>query len=107
MTPPDSPPPAPTLADASAALAAAEALVERVLERAREITRAGDAIDAHQVLAERVAYAATEARAARALVEYVTQVRAEGRGDAALEAIAGAGAAELSLSLRNRLEPAL
>jgi len=110
MPPPESPAPGlalPSLVDARAALAAAETLVERSVARARELTHGGDGIDAHQVLAERVAYAATEARAARELVAYVAGLRSEGRGDAALETLAAAATAELAISVRNRLEPAL
>jgi len=101
------PPALPGLDEARAALSAAESLVGRALERAREITAGGDAIDAHQVLADRVAYAATEARAARELVESVAALKEEGRADAALETLAAASAADLALSIRNRLEPAL
>ena len=59
----------PTIADAQPLLAAADTLLAGALARAREITKKGAAIDDHQVLAERVAYAATEARAARELLE--------------------------------------
>ncbi|MBS1106524.1 MAG: hypothetical protein H6Q91_2026, partial [Deltaproteobacteria bacterium] len=59
------------------------------------------------MLAERVAYAATEARAARELIEYAAGARREGRGDAWLEATAAAGAAELVASLVARLTPAV
>ena len=64
----------PTLDDARALLAAADGLLGPALDRAREITAGGRKIDEHQVLAERIAYAATEAQAARALVAYVEQV---------------------------------
>jgi (2S)-methylsuccinyl-CoA dehydrogenase len=97
----------PTLDDARTLLAAAEGLLESALGRAREITQGGRAIDDHQVLAERVSYAATEARAARELVEYAARVAAEGRGDAWLQATAAAGAAELVASLLARLTPAI
>jgi (2S)-methylsuccinyl-CoA dehydrogenase len=99
--------PLPTLDDAGPLLAAAERLVEAALERARTLTRRGEAIDDHQVLAERVAYAATEARAARELCAWTERVKAEGRADAWLEAICAAATAELAASLRDRLEPAL
>ena len=105
--PPQTPAPSPTLEDAYAALSAAEALARRAVLRAREITKAGDAIDDHQVLSERVAYAATETRAARELVEYAGGARREGRGSSALEMVAAAAAAELAVSVRGRLEPAL
>jgi (2S)-methylsuccinyl-CoA dehydrogenase len=99
--------PLPTLDDARAFTEAGEALVARALERTREITQAGRAIDEHQVLVERVAYAATEARACRELVDQMSCLQAEGRLDAHLECVAGAGAAELAASLRERLEPAI
>lgn len=96
----------PTLDDARALLEPAEMLLDGVLARARAITRQGAAIDDHQVLAERTAYAATEARAARELVEFVSRTRAEGRTDALLEATAAAGTADLVWSLAARLAPA-
>jgi (2S)-methylsuccinyl-CoA dehydrogenase len=99
--------PLPRLADAPPLLAAAEKLVAAALARARAITRAGEAIDEHQVLSERVAYAATEARAARELLDWTERVAKEGRADAWLEALCAAGVAELAASLRDRLEPAL
>ncbi|HET6304710.1 MAG TPA: acyl-CoA dehydrogenase family protein [Myxococcota bacterium] len=97
----------PSLDHARALLGAADALLERALERAREITDAGKRIDDHQVLAERVAYAATEGRAAREVVEFAASARAAGRGDELLVATAAAATAELVASLRHRLEPAL
>ncbi|MDJ0866885.1 MAG: acyl-CoA dehydrogenase family protein [Myxococcota bacterium] len=97
----------PGLSDARQLADAADQLLTGALDRAREITEGGKRIDDHQVLAERVAYAATEGRAARELVDYAEGVRGEGRGDAWLEAIAAAGVAELVESLRNRLAPAL
>ena len=99
--------PLPTLQDAHALLGAAESLVEGVLARARAVTEGGRAIDDHQVLAERVAYAATEARAARELLAHGARVREEGRGDAHLEAVVAAATAELAASLRERLAPAI
>jgi (2S)-methylsuccinyl-CoA dehydrogenase len=91
---------------ARALLAGAERLLDRALERARDLTRGGAAIDDHQVTAERVAYAATEARAARALLEQVEGSTAEGRADRALELGAVAGTAGLVASLRARLAEA-
>jgi len=93
----------PTLDDARAVLAPAEQLLDRALARARELTRQGAAIDDHQVLSERIAYAATEARAARELVAYVERTKAEGRADALLEATAAAASADLVTSLVGRL----
>jgi (2S)-methylsuccinyl-CoA dehydrogenase len=97
----------PSLEDARAFVAAAEQLLERVVDRARGVTEAGKRIDDHQVLAERVAYAATEGRAARELLAFAAGAGAEGRGSAMLAACAGAGCAELVSSLATRIEPAL
>src|SRR5690606_30475324 len=101
--PPMADPALPTLDDARAVLAPAEQLLDRALARARELTRQGAAIDDHQVLSERIAYAATEARAARELVAYVERTKAEGRADALLEATAAAASADLVTSLVGRL----
>jgi (2S)-methylsuccinyl-CoA dehydrogenase len=97
----------PRLEDARPLLDAAEGLIERAVASARELTEEGRRIDEHQVLSERVAYAATEGRAARELFDFVAAARAEGRGDDRLETLAAAGVAELVRSLRERLEPAL
>ena len=86
---------------------AAEILLEGALARAREITAGGQRIDDHQVLAERVAYAATEGRALRELCAYLDALGAEGRRSAPLERLGVAAAGELVASLRSRLEPAL
>jgi (2S)-methylsuccinyl-CoA dehydrogenase len=93
----------PTLDEAQQLLAAGESLLEDALARAREITKQGRAIDEHQVLTERVAYAATEARAARELLAAAREARDEGKADAAFERLAAVGAAELVGSLRQRL----
>jgi len=99
--------PLPSLDDARRLLDAAGLLVDRALEGARKATESGRGIDEHQVLTQRVAYAATEARAARELVGQVAAMKEEGRADALREAEAAAGAAELVAALRGRLEPAL
>lgn len=95
--------PHPTLADGASLVEAAERLVERALDRAREITQGGRTIDDHQVLVERLAYAATETRAARELLHYAEGLRSEGRSTAMLETTAAAEAASLSGSVRDRL----
>jgi len=99
--------PTPTLDDARRLLEAADQLLGKSLDAAREITGNGKRIDDHQVLAERVAYAATEGRAARELVDYVASVKTEGRATDLLERTAVAGVGELVTRLRNRLEPAV
>jgi (2S)-methylsuccinyl-CoA dehydrogenase len=97
----------PTLDDARRLHEAAESLLERALAAAREITDGGAAIDDHQVLAERVAYAATEGRAARELLGWLDTARSEGRSNASLDRIGVVGVAELVHRLRQRLEPAV
>jgi (2S)-methylsuccinyl-CoA dehydrogenase len=99
--------PRPGLDDARQLLDAAEGLLAQALARAREITAHGAEIDAHQVLAERVAYAATEGRAARAFVDFVAEARQEGRGDERLEATCAAAVALLVRSLRERVDGVL
>jgi (2S)-methylsuccinyl-CoA dehydrogenase len=94
------------LEDARALLAGAEATLEQALARARTLTGGGKLIDEHQVTTERVAYAATEGRAARALVELAERIAGEGRSDRALELGAVAGTAELVTSLRRRVSDA-
>ncbi|MEP6861473.1 MAG: acyl-CoA dehydrogenase family protein [Deltaproteobacteria bacterium] len=73
---------------------AARVLAERAVEAARTLTRNGEAADDHQVVVERVAYAATEARVIAELAEV----------PAGLAAAALVAAADLAQSLRNRLE---
>ena len=74
---------------------AARTLADRAVEAARTLTRNGEAADEHQVVVERIAYAATEARVIRELLEVPGEVAAAAR-------VAGA---ELAASLRHRLEP--
>ncbi len=93
------------LAAVEAAERAGHALIEPVLERARALTEQGKTIDDRQVLTERVAYAATEVRAAQETLAFVKALRAEGRSHEMLELTAGAAIAELVVAARNRVEP--
>jgi (2S)-methylsuccinyl-CoA dehydrogenase len=97
----------PPLDDARLLLDGAERLVDRALTGARAITENGKGVDEHQVLAERVVYAATEARAARELFDATASLAGEGRGSAGLERLCGAAVADLVYDLRSRLDPAL
>jgi (2S)-methylsuccinyl-CoA dehydrogenase len=97
----------PTLDGAQSLLSAADLLIEQAVTRTREITDNGKRIDDHQVLAERVAYAATEGRAARELIDFAAGARAEGRCDEHLERTCAASVADLVASLRGRLEHAI
>ena len=97
----------PSLDDAATLLQAADQLLGSVQKRAAEVTENGRQIDAHQVLTERVAYAATEARAAHELMKHTENAQADGLSSETLELCAIAGVAELVRSLHDRLTPAL
>ena len=97
----------PPMNDARVLCSAAQGLVDHALAKAREITEGGAAIDEHQVLTERVVYAATEARAAAELLEFTRTARIQGRGGDELERVCGAAVADLVFRLRTRLEPVL
>lgn len=75
--------------------AATSALAERVIEAAATLTSGGETIDEHQVVVERVAYAATEAR----VIEELARV------PAGLAPSARVAAAELAAQLPFRLAP--
>jgi (2S)-methylsuccinyl-CoA dehydrogenase len=76
--------------------AEAEAGAAAAVARAAELTRGGADIDAHQVLCERLAVVATEARAARSLVGYAERQAAAGRDDGLSDDEAFAYAAEVA-----------
>jgi len=92
----------PSLDDARVVLAAAEALTTAALAKTSALTGRGERIDDHQVIVERVTYAATEVRVARSLV---TAVEAHAKGDASFRNPALAAVAELARSARDRLDP--
>ena len=93
---------APSLDDARAVLTAAEQLTKAAIGKTAELTARGEKIDDHQVIVDRVTYAATEVRVARSLV---TAVEAHPSADAAFRAPALAAVAELARSARERLDP--
>ena len=93
----------PSLDEAKTLYAAAQGLLNVAIARASEITAGGDAIDDHQVLTERVAYAATEAVAMREVIASVEAARAEGRSSAMFELTAVAAVGDLAVTLRERL----
>ena len=99
--------PQPTLDDARTLLAAADQLLAQAVERTKEITSGGKAIDDHQVLTERVAYADTETRAARELIAAMDAARESGQASAELELCAAAGVGELVTAMRDRLAPSV
>jgi (2S)-methylsuccinyl-CoA dehydrogenase len=70
-------------------------MADRAVEAARALTNNGETADDHQVVVERVAYAATEARVIQELAETPAELAASAR----------VAAGELAASLRYRLEP--
>lgn len=91
--------------DARAVLTAINSLTGKAVARAGEITGGGKRIDDHQVLSERVAYAATEARAASDLLAFYDASGA--RASDQLRRIAIAGVCDLAQSARDRLLPVI
>lgn len=94
-----------TLADVRPVLAAVRALTEAAVVAAARLTDGGKRIDDHQVVSERVAYAATEARAAAELLAFVEAIGA--RRTPMFERLAVAGVAELAAAARDRLMPVI
>jgi (2S)-methylsuccinyl-CoA dehydrogenase len=82
------------MSDLAIITAATRTLADLAVEAARALTRNGETIDDHQVVVERVAYAATEAR----VITELATVPAE------LASAAAVAAGDLAQSLRNRLE---
>ncbi len=89
------------LADARTLSDGASALARAAVDGAAALTESGARIDDHQVLCERLALMATEARAASALVDYAERIAIEGRPDDLVEGQALAYASDLKLRLNN------
>jgi (2S)-methylsuccinyl-CoA dehydrogenase len=85
--------------EATVILPALRSAMDGALEVGRRVTEGGKAIDAHQVYAERLAYAATEVRAAEALAEYARTRRAAGSPDDTTDLMAAAFAGEVAAKL--------
>ena len=85
-------------------VSAARAAIDAALDAGRRLTGNGKGIDDHQVHAERLAYAATEVKAAEALAAYARERRAAGAPDAVTERMAAAFAAETTARLRGTME---
>ena len=94
------------VATARSLVDASQRVVDAALARTAELTDGGAAIDDHQVLVERVAYLATQLRAARELVAYVERLAEAGVRDAQSETAALVYAAEATHALRSTLEAA-
>ncbi len=87
------------LDDARLALAAVQALSTTAIARAADLTGRGERIDDHQVVVDKVAYAATEARAAAEVIAAADAAP----NDALLAAAAAVVTAELAATARDRL----
>ena len=90
--------------ETSLIIPAIRAVLDEALAAGRRTTGGGKAIDEHQVHAERLAYAATEAAAAEALAAYAAERRAAGAADDILERMAAAFAGEVASRLGAELE---
>ncbi|HEY0476401.1 MAG TPA: acyl-CoA dehydrogenase family protein [Kofleriaceae bacterium] len=89
---------------------AAGALADRAVAAARALTQDGRAIDDHQVVVERVAYAATEARVIAELAAVPDEQGEQGEqgepgGPGRLAELARGAAAELAAGIPHRLAP--
>ncbi len=83
---------------------ASAAVVDAALAAARERTARGQEIDREQPHCERLAYAATEVRAARDLLAYVQQAAAAGEQTAILQDMAALFAAEVAQKLASQVD---
>ena len=94
------------LAPARLLVGRADAVMAAALHAAAVVMHRGETIDEHQVHAERVAYLATQIRAAGDLVAYAERLAAAGHADALQERMALAYAAEVVHTLRSLIEAA-
>ncbi len=85
---------------------AAQQVIEAVIHHASDLTDGGKSIDDHQVHVQRVAYLATQVRAAADLLAYAERLAAGGKPDATQERMAFVYAAEVAHALRSQLEAA-
>jgi (2S)-methylsuccinyl-CoA dehydrogenase len=90
--------------ETSVILPALRGAIDTALEIGRGVTEGGKAIDDHQVHAERLAYAATEVRAAEALAEYAAARREAGSPDDTTDRMAAAFVGDVAAKLRGLIE---
>ena len=91
------------LAGVEKLVATTDGLVREALEVASKRTEGGKGIDAEQVHCERLAYAATEAHAARDLLTYAAGVAVH-QADTSIAAMAAVFAGEAAAKLRAQIE---
>jgi (2S)-methylsuccinyl-CoA dehydrogenase len=94
-----------TLDDACALVEHTRSLTDLAVARATVLTAQGQQIDAHQVIVDRVAYAATEARAAAELLAVAQTLATASAQAGSIPSLAIAAAADLFRSARDRLDP--
>ena len=92
-----------SLEDARLILEAGSQLLADSVAAAKSLTNNGKQIDDHQVVTERVAYAATEAVAAHEMLRELDAWQADGQATALREKLAIAAVGELMANLRERL----
>ncbi|MGY8737620.1 MAG: acyl-CoA dehydrogenase family protein, partial [bacterium] len=92
-----------SLDDARLVLAAGTQLLADAIGAAKSLTNGGKNIDDHQVITERVAYAATEAVAAHEVLNELDAWSAEGNSTPMREKTAIAAVGQLMTNLRDRL----
>ena len=92
-----------SLDDARLVLAAGTQLLADAIGAAKSLTNSGKNIDDHQVITERVAYAATEAVAAHEVLNELDAWSAEGNSTPMREKTAIAAVGQLMTNLRDRL----
>ncbi|MSP23047.1 MAG: acyl-CoA dehydrogenase [Dehalococcoidia bacterium] len=85
---------------------ASQAVVDAALRHHAGVTGGGNDVDGHQVHTERVAYLATQVRAAHELTAYVERLVAAGKPDSTIEECALIYAAEATHALRSAIEMA-
>lgn len=95
-----------SLDDARLILGAGSQLLADAVNAAKQLTDGGKRIDDHQVVTERVAYAATEAVAAHEMLAEIDAWQAEGNLTPMREKVAIAAVGQLMNTLRERLSAA-
>ncbi len=94
------------LASARRLVEAAKAVIDAALVSAASLTEGGRRIDDHQVHTERVAYLATQVRAAHELTAYAERLAKAGAPDARQATMAHAYAAEVAHALGSSIDAA-
>jgi (2S)-methylsuccinyl-CoA dehydrogenase len=93
----------PTPQDAQILVSAAATLLEQAIAAAKTLTEGGRKIDDHQIVTERVAYAATEVAAAHEVIAQYADAVAEGQGKPHFERMTVAAVGDLVWNARERI----